>query len=186
MKFNCAHTEVVELHKLQPRKKHHNKSKPITSKDILIFKEYLKIDKKTGRFSWIKKPARNIALNNRVGTVRPDGYLRILLKGKSWLAHRVAYAMYHGPFVEDIDHIDNNKLNNSKENLRKVSHSENLHNRKRSKTSGVYRDKRCPNRPFAARLNFNKKQYNLGYFKTKKEALSAVNLKREELIFGRS
>jgi len=112
--FKCAYTEIVDLHKLQPRKKHHNKTKPISSEDILIFKEFLNLDPNTGEFRWIKKPARNISLKNKVGTIRPDGYLRICLKGKSWLGHRVAYALYHGEFIHDIDHINNNKLDNSK------------------------------------------------------------------------
>lgn len=54
------------------------------------------------------------------------------LKGKHFLVHRAVWEAFNGPIPEkyDIDHIDGNPLNNCLDNLRAVTHSENLKNRK--------------------------------------------------------
>lgn len=76
---------------------------------------------------------------------------------------------------KQVDHINGNKLDNRKENLRVVNNSQNGANRKRAWSSlglkGVFkkRDK------FGARLTYNNKEIWLGVFDTPEAAAKAYN-----------
>ena len=98
-----------------------------------------------------------------------NGYRKIKFEGKQYLSHRVAWLLYHGRWpIGDIDHIDGNPSNNQILNLRDVSHSKNLQNRKsatsKNKTGflGVVKRKN----KFAAHIHRNGKQIYLGLFLT--------------------
>lgn len=80
-----------------------------------------------GVVRWKIPPARRNKVNDRVGSVSKtlDGkeYLRTSFKSiKKIAVHRIAYMYYHpGTTLNSndfIDHIDQNTLNNSKDNLR--------------------------------------------------------------------
>ena len=63
-------------------------------------------------------------------TNRNKKYRRITFKGKRYRAHRVAwYLFYREQPPKMIDHIDNNGLNNNRDNLRATDHSLNFRNR---------------------------------------------------------
>jgi len=76
-----------------------------------------------------------------------------------------------------VDHIDGDGLNNQRYNLRKATHSQNQHNRKRRRdgvssykgvgvhSSGLWR----------ARIVVDSKEVHLGYFKQEKDAARAYN-----------
>ncbi len=88
----------------------------------------------------------------------------------------------------EIDHIDGNGLNNTDENLRYASRSENschLTFLKKNNTSGaigIYRDKRSGN--WVAFITVNKKRYYSGrVFKNKEDAISA-RIELEEKYHG--
>lgn len=69
-----------------------------------------------------------------------SGYIHLDCKGKTYTVHRLIWCMQTGEFPKGvIDHIDGNRLNNKWSNLRDVTHSENLHNRPKSKnnSSGI-------------------------------------------------
>lgn len=79
----------------------------------------------------------------------------------------------------DIDHINGNSLDNRKCNLRIVSHKDNCRNRKininnTSGYNGVSFDNRC--KLWVSNITIDNKYINLGYSKTKEEAI----LKRKE------
>jgi len=57
-----------------------------------------------------------------IGHTTPTGYVLAGINNKTYLLHRVIYAMHHGVFNHDIDHIDRDKSNNRIENLRPVEH----------------------------------------------------------------
>jgi len=67
-------------------------------------------------------------------------YIHIRINRKSYQLHRLVYLLYNPNFdIDDsstnnsIDHRDNNKLNNSIENLNLVNHTQNGQNRKNVK-----------------------------------------------------
>lgn len=76
-----------------------------------------------------------------------------------------------------IDHIDGNKLNNQRENLRSIYHYQNVANRKtkplaKSGVRGVHRHKEGRYVWYAV-LGFQGKTIHLGSFLTKEEAIAA-------------
>lgn len=76
-----------------------------------------------------------------------------------------------------VDHVDGNGLNNTRENLRICSSQQNNRNRKAvegtSKFKGV--TVYCPGEKWFAQIWVNKKSIFLGYFKDEKEAARAYN-----------
>ena len=72
------------------------------------------------------------------------GYLRGSIKPKTFTAHRVAWAIFHGTWPsENIDHINGNRADNRMSNLRDVPNLENCRNqamsrRNKSGINGVF------------------------------------------------
>ena len=89
-----------------------------------------------------------------------------------------------------IDHLDHNALNNRKDNLRIVNHSENAQNSRNLKPNtsgvrGVY-PKRDRNK-WGAQITINNKVIHLGYFKTVKKAKRArKNAEKEHFHYKKS
>lgn len=131
--------------------------------------ERLKYTPQDGKIWWVKHPRRSTANGTEAGNMMQNGYRKLKFCGKQYLTHRVAWLLHHGtwPFG-DIDHIDGNPSNNKLDNLRDVSHSVNLQNRKsatrKNKTGflGVVKRKN----KYAAHITKNGKQVYLGLFDT--------------------
>ena len=65
----------------------------------------------------------------RLGTMTKGGYLRCTMKGRSYLLHRLIWKLHYGVDPGPcLDHINRFKSDNRIENLREVTHSENLRN----------------------------------------------------------
>jgi hypothetical protein len=68
-----------------------------------------------------------------IGSPNKAGYLTCSINGKRSTVHRILYEKYYcielTPDIE-IDHIDNNRSNNTIKNLRAVSRSQNKENKK--------------------------------------------------------
>ena len=68
-------------------------------------------------------------------------YVKIMIAGVMYLAHRIIWTMFNGPIPKDmvIDHLDRNPSNNRLSNLQLKTTAQNFRNRKKSKknTSGV-------------------------------------------------
>lgn len=85
-----------------------------------------------------------------------------------------------------IDHIDNEPLNNTRENLRAITQSQNLQNRKgadsdnRTGVRGVSWNKRCEK--YQVYVVVGGKHHFFGYFDNKKEAEKAAIQARKKLM----
>jgi len=78
------------------------------------------------------------------------------------------------PLGYDTDHINRNKLDNRKNNLRTVTRSQNCHNRKIHKhNSSGYTGIRFFENKWIAEITVNYKKIYLGYFKNIDDAISA-------------
>ena len=134
----------------------------------LIF-EHLKYTPEDGKVWWIKHPRRSTANGAEAGNMMQNGYRKLKFRGKQYLTHRIAWFLHYGEWpADDIDHIDGNPANNKLSNLRDVTHSVNLQNRKsatsKNKTGflGVVKRKN----KYAAHVTKNGKQVYLGLFET--------------------
>ena len=108
-----------------------------------------------------------------------SGYFRVYLgKGEYTYLHRLIVNAKKGDIV---DHIDRNRQNNTRENLRIVTRATNNYNRevKNKLGRGIYFDK-FGNR-FRACISHENKTLKLGSFKTLIEAKEAYNKKAVEL-----
>lgn len=104
-------------------------------------------------------------------------------KSKQVLLHRMLTNPGEG---KSVDHINGDTLDNRRENLRVCTHQQNMYNAKIRKdntsgVSGVSFDKR--KNLWRSRINYNKKEIFLGYFK---DFDSAANerLKAEKRYYG--
>lgn len=109
-------------------------------------KQRLKYDPETGIFTWLAgtQYANQVAGTYETSEGRRTGYIRIVIKGRRYQAHRLAFLYMTGRFPDDqIDHIDGDGCNNAWTNLREICAKGNALNRplrrdNQSKIQGVY------------------------------------------------
>lgn len=122
---------------------------------LLVFKNgtiYRWCDKRVNNY-W--KIVKNTS-NNK-------GYNKINLNKKDIFRHRIMGFTFRNLDINDtkqlIDHIDGNKLNNNIDNLRVVTHQQNLWN---TKAKGFYWNKRV--KKWCSKIQVNNQYITLGYF----------------------
>ena len=123
--------------------------------------------------SWNGKNAGKIA-----GCVYSDGYRRIRIDNKDYLAHRLAWLYIYGEWPQNhIDHINHQTDNNRIENLRDVTQSQNQWNGSdRTGTSqykGVSWAKHA--NKWVAHITINGKKKHLGLFIIEEDAAKAYD-----------
>ncbi|QFR56505.1 HNH endonuclease [Bacillus phage 056SW001B] len=92
------------------------------------------------------------------------GYAKINHQGKLQRLHRHIVGAKNG---EVVDHINGNKLDNRKENLRITTQEQNTRNRK---AKGYFWSKQMGK--WSAQIKVDNKKIHLGYFDNKEEAIS--------------
>ena len=123
--------------------------------------------------------------NRPFGTLDRKGYLRGLVKGTSFFAHRLVWLYNFGEWpAQTLDHVNHNKADNRLCNLRPASFSQNNRNVKirRTNTSGVngvWQYKRSKN--WGAWVVFEGCKQLFGTFKTIEEATIARMLAAEKM-----
>lgn len=147
-----------------------------------FLKSKINYEKSTGIFTWRNGNHSN---SPRAGYVENTGYVRIVIGGYRFMAHRLAWFYVNGKWPEfEIDHIDLDKSNNAILNLREAKPSENCMNRKiridnQSGFKGVGFD--AKSKKWRARIAVNGRRFNLGYFNTAEEAGNAIKKYRKSL-----
>ncbi len=141
-------------------------------------KDVLNYDSESGIFTWKKKTNRNILIGSVAGAGHSGGYITISIDGKRYYAHRLAWLYVYGTWPDSqIDHVDNNKINNKISNLRDVCAGLNSQNKircQRNNSTGMLGVARCSNsNKFAAYICTNGSKKYLGIFETKELAHQA-------------
>lgn len=86
-------------------------------------------DYKDGQLIW--KTGRVGTKGTAAGCVhKATGYIKVKIKNKGLMAHRLIFFLHHGFLPECVDHIDGNKSNNKIENFRAATKSQNSMNQK--------------------------------------------------------
>lgn len=141
-------------------------------------RELLSYNPKSGTFTRLTTSGKGprcrsgaVLGNNQNST---SGYFTIMLEGKRYSAHRLAWLHFYGVFPDHcIDHIDGNPRNNSIANLRDVTIAVNTQNQKTAQRSnkcgllGVSKHK-CGR--FVSGLWVDGKSKYLGLYDTPEEA----------------
>lgn len=98
-------------------------------------------------------------------------------KGRRRLKIHMHNLLLHFERGKEVDHINRNKLDNRRENLRFATHSQNVKNVQRkdckSGLRGVCWTGQLKKRPWYATAHFQGRQFNLGRYATKEEAAAA-------------
>ena len=136
--------------------------------------DVLDYDPKTGEFRWLVKPSARVAVGQRAGSLDAKGYRVIGLANKVYKAHRLAWLYVYGEWpVSDLDFINRDPACIRIKNLRPATKSQNGGNAKARKDGlkGAHFHKRSQR--WQSSVNFNGKQFWLGYFDTEAEAHAA-------------
>jgi len=171
-------------------------TKPNPLPSLAELNDLLDYDPETGLFTWKKSRRGTARAGSTAGRLHKyTGYVYIYIKSKFYLAHRLAYKMYHGSDpVDMLDHIDMDRANNRIANLRDATRTQNGGNSKSKKNSfsgvkGVQANRNLAKSgistasPWKAHITFNKKKIHLGCYKTKEEAAIAYEKAAKE-YFG--
>ena len=139
-------------------------------------KALLSYSPETGVFTWIAEKRSGLPKSRIAGTLRPKGYVTICVAGKVYSAHRLAWLYMTGAFpLDQIDHINGKKNDNSWRNLRDVSGSVNQQNRNTpmatnsARMLGAFRSGKL----FCSKIRIDGEQKYLGTFKTAEAAHQA-------------
>jgi len=159
-----------------------------------LTQEYIKTildyDPDTGVFTWLPRPEAEFKttgaykvwnkkhMGKTAGSVKgSEGYMRIILDGKSQLGHRLAFLYMTGRVPKGpVDHINGARTDNRFVNLRHATDAINAKNKSigKNNTSGhfglTWHEKRGT---WQARIWFDGKSKYLGSYKEKSEAVLA-------------
>lgn len=144
--------------------------------------EILSYEPSTGLFTW-KVDRQRVRAGAIAGSPHPSGRIKIVISGRYYYAHRLAWLYMHGVWPKDqIDHINGDPSDNRIENLRDVSLTVNAQNRRHAqeeKRDSLPLGVQPTQGGWRARLSANGKNLSLGTFKTQAEAYQAyVEAKR--------
>jgi len=91
-------------------------------------KELFNYDPLTGVFIRLVNRS-NVKAGDVAGGLNHEGYWRITVDGREYMAHRLAWLYVHGSFpAEQVDHANGQRANNRLSNLRACSNAQNHQN----------------------------------------------------------
>lgn len=160
--------------------------------DIEILRASLECDPETGKLTFKSRPNARGCWNARhagkpaLHTLNPDGYCRGFLFSRMTLAHRVAFAFYTGRTdFGFIDHINGDRSDNRKCNLREVSRLENALNKAkpRNSTTGHVGVHKVAEGVWRSHICIGNKTKHLGRFKNIADAIAARKAAERDLGF---
>lgn len=146
----------------------------------------LRYDPITGEFKRTSIVSRHGA---KVGTISLKGYLRIKIKERYYMAHRLAWLISFGDWPQgQIDHINCIKLDNRLSNLRCVTNAVNAQNRltptANNKSSALLGVSKAERGRWRAVIQVSGKKHRLGRFATPELAHAAYIAAKRQLHEG--
>lgn len=135
----------------------------------------------TGKFALVDDDDYE-KLNQYKWHVYKIGYIYARVSKKYTYMHRL---IMNAPKGIEVDHINHDKFDNQKSNLRLCTRQQNIHNKKPNKNkTSKYKGVRWHkgNKSWQSKISYDGKRYYLGYFNTEAEAAHAYNIKATELF----
>jgi hypothetical protein len=153
----------------------------ITSEHI---RELLSYDSDSGILMWGERRQGRKA-NVAAGSVRKDGRIALMIDGRWYKAHRLAWLHVYGEWpTEHLDHINGNPADNRICNLRESTVAQNAQNRcaKKSNKSGFLGVSwSVKMQKWQAGIEVDGKGRHLGYWDTPQQASMAYSGAKREL-----
>lgn len=154
------------------------KANPI---DLELMRQTFCYPSPMGKLYWLKTLGNRAIVLDEAGSLHPEGYFRVRVKGIDYPVHRIVYAMRHDIKLSvdiQIDHVNGNKSDNRITNLRIATNSENQRNQgtKTNSTSefkGVHLRTGCIR--WIAQISHNGEKIYLGSHCTPEQAAIAYN-----------
>jgi hypothetical protein len=142
------------------------------------FLELFEYDAENGKLFW-KVSRGPVSAGDEAGSFDGYGYRCVKIDGRIHKSHRIIFLLEHGFLPKFIDHFSQNPSNNRISNLRAVTQSKNMRNKRMYKNnkSGHAGVHRLPNGKWAARAYSPEtgKQFSLGDFTDIEDAIKARN-----------
>lgn len=147
-------------------------------------KQWVSYNPETGFFTRVRTKNNRCKVGEVCGFVDVDGYRRVRVLGKSYLAQRLAFFFMTGSMPEGpMDHINGDRDDNRWKNLRLADASANAWNQKRrSGASNPYKGvTETKSGKFEAAIAAHGRRYFIGTFATAREAYEEYIFKALEL-----
>jgi hypothetical protein len=125
------------------------------------------LEYRDGHLIWKVDRNNKTKAGQKAGSLQSAGYWQVEIKGKKHLAHRLIFFLHHEYWPEEVDHINNNKLDNRIENLRPATRACNEWNQAMplTNTSGVKNvDWYKAKEKWRVRIQVNTQRIVIGYF----------------------
>jgi hypothetical protein len=145
--------------------------------------ELLSLDADTGVLRRKTRPANCVKVGDAVGSPDSHGYLKVVIKHRNVLVHRIVFAMSYGFWPDAVDHINGKPLDNRPANLRAANRTENNRNaRKRSDNKSGIKNIHWSKQKskWIGRIYVDGKSRHFGYFNTLDQAAVAAKAAREK------
>ena len=149
-------------------------TKPFVTAERL--RELFNYNPETGVFTRLVSVSDNAKAGDIAGTMNSGGYMKIVVCGRLYQSHRLAWLYVYGRWpAHEIDHINGIRTDNRIENLRDVIPSTNKQNQRNANSNnklgllGVTRR----SQGFHAQIRINGKCTYLGTFPTGEQAHAA-------------
>ncbi len=157
--------------------------KRLTRSELMEILEY---DVNSGNFYYLKSTARCIKIGEIAGSIKKDGYIRIVIKKKEYSAHRLVFLFLNGEYpIENVDHINHDRADNRLNNLRLATYGDNNRNSgmRSTNTSGVNGVSwNVSAKRWVSYINGDNKTIHLGSFTSFCDAVDAR--KNAEILYG--
>lgn len=139
-------------------------------------KENVHYNPVTGIFIWLVSNSNRVKIGDIAGVKDKSGYIKIGIKGKKYLAHRLAWFYVYEEWPKELDHKDQIRDHNWIDNLRELTNQynqRNTGNRKNNKSGikGVTFNKQ--NQKWFSSIMVDKRSKYLGSYSDFDEAVCA-------------
>lgn len=155
--------------------------------DTKFLRTILHYDVETGVFTWLVGNKRSVRAGDTANSLhKSTGYLRVKIKGRQFVLHRLAWQYVYGNHpATEIDHINGDRSDNRLSNLREATSANNNWNRKISVRNSSGKKGVCWNKKagkWQAQIGHAYGRTYLGVFDTPEEAHRAYTREAKKLF----